>query len=258
MRCHSCDFSDHVPSSCPVCGATELVFRNIGTKALEVEVARLFPGARLARFDRDTAAQERLHQQFERLHREDIDIVIGTQAIAKGFDLPKLAVVGIIQADSGLQLPDYNAGERTFQLLSQVSGRVGRGHRAGRLFVQTYDPESPLIQWALHKAYDEFYQQELAERKLFHFPPYYYLLKVTCSRASSKSAQQACAKVAEQLKAQFPGLIIEGPAPRFIEKMASKYAWQLIIKAPRRDALLKVIAHLPSTVTYDLDPSDLL
>jgi primosomal protein N' (replication factor Y) len=258
MRCHSCDFSDRVPSSCPECNAAELIFRNIGTKALEAEIARLFPDARLARFDRDTAARERLHQQFERLHSGDIDIVIGTQAIAKGFDLPKLAVVGIIQADSGLQLPDFNAGERTFQLLSQVSGRVGRGHRTGHLFVQTYDPDSPLIQWALHKNYAAFYKHELEERRQFRFPPFYYLLKLSCSRAGSKAARQACEKLAATLAAQFPGLIIEGPAPRFIEKIAGKYAWQLIIKASRRDHLLKVIAALPANVSHDLDPSDLL
>lgn len=260
MRCHSCDFSDQVPTSCPSCGTNGLVFRSIGTKALESEMNRLFPEARINRFDRDTEKPERLSQQYEALRKGDIDILIGTQSIAKGFDLPHLAVVGIIQADSGLHIPDYTATERTFQLLSQVSGRIGRGHRAGNLFVQTFHPDSDLLTLALQKDYETFYEREIKERELYNFPPYTYLLKVTCSRATSKSAQQACQKLSEKLKAVSlsPAVVIEGPSPRFIEKVGGQYGWHIVIKSRSRASLLKIISQLPAACTYDIDPGNLL
>ncbi len=258
MRCHSCDFIDHVPTNCPTCNGSELVFRTIGTKALEIEIGRLFPGARVGRFDRDTEKTQRLSQQHDALQSGKIDIMIGTQSIAKGFDLPKLSVVGIVQADSGLQIPDYTANERTYQLISQVSGRIGRGHRAGRLYVQTYEPESLLITLALQKNYAGFYEQELEQRKLYNFPPFVYLLKITFSRASSKSALGACQQLANSLKKLGSGVEIDGPSPRFIEKIAGRYAWHLVVKSKRRQNLLKIIDSLPSNCTYDIDPSDLL
>ncbi len=258
MRCHSCDFSDRVPTSCPSCGASELVFRSIGTKALESELARLFPRARISRFDRDTEKAQRLSQQHAALQSGEIDILIGTQSIAKGFDLPKLAVVGVIQADSGLQIPDYTATERTYQLLTQVAGRIGRGHRAGKLFVQTYEPNSPLLALALQKDYESFYQQELKQRQLYGFPPYRFLLKVTCARATSKAALLACQKLADDLKTSVTGIVVEGPSPRFIEKVAGRYAWHLVVKSNSRQNLVKIATMLPSNCTYDLDPSDLL
>ncbi len=258
MRCHSCDFSERAPTSCPACGANELVFRSIGTKALESEMNKLFPKAKISRFDRDTEKSGRLSQQHRALQSGEIDILIGTQSIAKGFDLPKLSVVGIIQADSGLQIPDYTAAERSYQLLSQVSGRVGRGHRAGKLFVQTYQPKSPLINMALGKDYASFYDQELRQREAYKFPPYSYLLKVACVRASSQSALKACQKLADDLKKLGSGVTIEGPSPRFIEKVAGRYAWHVVVKSKNRNNLVKVVGQLPGNCTYDLDPSDLL
>lgn len=258
MRCHSCDFRGKVPMQCPTCANSDLIFRSIGTKALESEVTRLFPGARVNRFDRDTEKSQRLLQQYEALHSGDIDILIGTQSIVKGFDLPKLSIVGIIQADGGLQIPDFTATERTFQLLSQVSGRIGRGHRRGSLFVQTYDPESTLISLALAKDYSGFYEQEIKQRELYNFPPHTFLLKVSCARASSKSAMSACQKLADELKASGGRIVIEGPAPRFIEKMAGKYVWHLIIKSGNRSKLVEIAQSLKGNYMHDLDPSDLL
>ena len=220
MLCHSCDFTDHVPTNCPSCAASELIFRSIGTKALEGEIKRLFPKAHVGRFDRDTQKPERLYNQHAALRSGKIDILIGTQSIAKGFDLPKLSVVGIVQADSGLQIPDYTATERTYQLLSQVSGRIGRGHRPGKLFVQTYYPDSPLIALALQKDYTGFYEHELKQREIYRFPPYSYLLKISCARADSKNARNACLKLAQDLKRFGNGVTVEGPSPRFIEKIA--------------------------------------
>lgn len=258
MRCHSCDYQGRPPSICPECNTSELVFRSIGTKALETEMSRLYPKARIARYDRDTAKSDRLQHHHYQLTNGEIDIIIGTQAIAKGFDLPKLGVVGIINADSGLQLPDFSAAERSFQLISQVSGRVGRGHRAGRLFIQSYQPDSPLLRFALTKDYQSFVNAELPQRESYKFPPYYFLLKITCARATSKSAQTACEKIATHIKTHYPKVLVEGPSPRFIEKVAGRYAWHLVVKAKSRAILTDIAKTLPANTTYDLDPSDLL
>lgn len=258
MRCHACDFSSQPPSVCPDCGVSELVFRSIGTKALETELRRLYPRARISRFDRDTEKLDRLLHQHDKLQEGEIDIIIGTQSVVKGFDLPKLAVVGIVQADSGLQIPDFTAAEKSYQLISQVAGRIGRGHRAGKLFVQSYQPNNPLLALALQKNYPQFLEQELTQRKAYKFPPYYFLMKVTCNRSTAKAAETTCAALAHDLKLRFPNIIIEGPTPRFIEKLAGRYAWHIIVKSTNRAALTKVIEFLPSNVTHDLDPSDLL
>lgn len=258
MICHSCDFSASVPTSCPSCGKSELIFKSIGTKALESEIVRLFPGARVSRFDSDTHKSLRLSQQFQALHDGEVDIIIGTQTVAKGFDLPKLSVVGIVQADSGLQLPDFTAAERTFQLISQVSGRIGRGHRGGKLFVQTYEPDSQLIKQALQKDYNDFYNHELGQRKIYRFPPYSFLLKVSCARATSNSAFAACQKIKDSLSSRENAVSIDGPSPRFIEKIAGRFAWHLVIRSKDRKLLTDIVSTLPANCTYDLDPSDLL
>lgn len=258
MRCHSCDFSSAPPSICPECGVSELVFRSIGTKALETELHRLYPKALISRFDRDTEKLDRLHKQHEKLQTGEIDIIVGTQAIVKGFDLPKLSVVGIINADSGLQIPDFTATERSYQLISQVSGRIGRGHRSGKLFVQSYQPQNPSLKLALDKNYAAFMEQELTQRENYKFPPYYFLLKITCGRVSARAAQTACDKLAEQIKQTHKHIIIEGPTPRFVEKISGRYAWHLIVKAKDRKILTDIAKDLPGNVGYDLDPSDLL
>lgn len=258
MRCHSCNFTGITPSSCPVCASSELVFRSIGTKALEAEIKRLYPSARIGRFDGDTLANDSLAKKYDDLRTGSIDILIGTQTIAKGFDLPRLSVVGIVQADSGLQIPDYTSNERTYQLISQVSGRAGRGHLPGKLFIQSFQPDSPLIAQALSRDFVTFYETELNDRKLFRFPPYYFLLKISCVRASSASSQKACEKIASLITQATKDAVIEGPSPRFIEKISGKYGWHLVVKSSHRTSLLNIIKILPGNCTYDIDPSDLL
>ncbi|MEO6761069.1 MAG: primosomal protein N', partial [Candidatus Saccharimonadales bacterium] len=258
MRCHSCDYEGKVPTSCPDCGKSELVFKSIGTKALETELGRLLPGARISRFDRDNTKQESIGKQYTKVANGDTDIIIGTQTIAKGFDLPNLSVVGVIQADSGLQIPDFTASERTYQLISQVSGRVGRGYRPGKLFIQTFKPDNSLIKFALNRDYASFYEHELVERKKYFFPPYVFLLKISVSRASSAGAKRAAESIVDGLRANHQKIRIEGPTPRFIEKLAGKYNWHIIVKTTSRNRLLNVIGSLPQTCTYNIDPNDLL
>ena len=256
LRCHVCNFKMGPPSSCPDCKKPTIVYKSIGTKAVVDEVRKLFPSARVQRFDTDNAKADRFEQHDAAVRRGDVDILVGTQLLAKGLDLPYLSVLGVLMADTSLQMPDYTASERTYQLLNQVLGRVGRGHRASHTFVQTYQPANAVIHAAITDDWPTFYARELAERQQFKFPPYYYLLKLQVRRASAKAAAKAAETLATALAAK--PVIIEGPAPSLHEKIGGKYQYQLVIKAKQRSALLQIIAELPANWSYDIDPSDLL
>lgn len=259
LRCHVCNYHQTVPAACPACGHPSILFRAIGTKAVADDVAKLFPGARIQRFDTDNSKAERFEQHFEAVHRGEVDILVGTQLLAKGLDLPRLSTLGIIAADTSLAMPDFSANERTYQLLSQVLGRVGRGHIAGKAIIQTYQPDHPAIQAAINGDWQALYESELASRRQFGFPPYVYLLKLTVRRASTTSAEQAAERFADSLRQAGLKVIIEGPAPAFHEKFQNKYQWQLVLKAKDRSQLLDAIRLLPkSGWSYDIDPIDLL
>jgi primosomal protein N' (replication factor Y) len=257
LRCHSCDYHSAVPGSCPACQHPNVIFKTAGTKAIVDDVQRLFPQARVARFDTDNMKAERFEEHYAAVQRGDVDILVGTQLLAKGLDLPKLSTLGIVLADTSLYLPDFSAQERTFQLISQVLGRIGRGHVAGRAIIQTYNPDHAVLADAISGDYQHFYGGELAERRQFLFPPFCHLLKLTIRRVSSTAAQEA----ADKLKADIEGAYkvrVEGPAPSFYERFQGKHQWQLIIKAVDRSELLKIIAALPSGWSSDIDPMDLL
>jgi len=258
LRCHVCGRNQPLPPSCPECGKTEIVLKTIGTKAVYDEIHRLFPAARLQRFDTDTEKPDQIENQLSALQNGDVDIIIGTQMITKGLDLPRLAVVGILNADSGLLMPDFAATERTYQLISQVVGRVGRGHRAGHVFLQTYNPDNPVLIAALAQDWSAFYVRELSERQLYNFPPFCYLLKLSCVRATQSSAEKTANKLLDELQNRYPKLHIEGPSPAFHPREGGKYKWQIIIKSPSRTVLLQIISLLPSGWAYNLDPTDLL
>jgi len=258
MRCHSCEFKAPAPMSCPECRNTSVVYRIIGTKAVVEEVERLFPEAKVMRFDTDNKLHERIERHYTAVRNGEVNILIGTQTLAKGLDLPKLGLVGVVAADSSLNFPDFSAQERTYQLLTQVIGRVGRGHRKGHVVLQTYAPDSPLLEAIIAKDWDTFYNNELIEREQFAFPPFYYLLKLSCKRASSGSAEQTAVKLAGALRSKGYKITIEGPVPSFHEKSQNKFAWQLIVKARRREILTDIICSLPSGWDYDIDPMNLL
>lgn len=258
IRCHSCNFQAKTPSSCSDCNNASVIFKSIGTKAITEEVKRLFPEARVSRYDTDNKKGERIEHHFDAIHSGEVDILVGTQTLAKGLDLPKLSLVGVIIADTSLYVPDFSAQERTYQLLHQVVGRVGRGHRDGHVIIQTYSPESPILEAITTKDWQRFYTKELAEREQFAFPPYCYLLKLWCRRASRASAESSAQKLADQLRQAGLRIQIEGPAPAFHEKVESKFQWQLVIKARQRSELIKVIQQLPNGWSHDIDPMNLL
>lgn len=257
LRCHSCSHRQSAPVSCPECAHPNIGFKTAGTKAIVSEVERLFPEARVARFDTDNAKAERFEQHYEAVKRGDVDILVGTQMLAKGLDLPRLSTLGILLADTSLYLPDFSAQERTYQLITQVLGRIGRGHTTGHAIIQTYHPEHPVLVAAIANDYRGFYQSELASRQQFMFPPFCHLLKLTVRRATSKSAELAAQKLKTELAAQYK-VQIEGPAPSFHERFQNKYQWQLVVKAQQRSELINIVQSLPANWSHDLDPLDLL
>lgn len=258
LRCHSCSYQGKVPGACPDCGHPSVIFKTAGTKAIVEEVERLFPNARVARFDTDNSKAERFEQHYDNIRSGQVDILVGTQLLAKGLDLPKLSTLGVLLADTSLYMPDFSAQERTFQLISQVLGRVGRGHVLGRAVIQTYHPEHPVLLDSIAGNYEGFLERELADRQQFMFPPFCYMLKLTARRASVKSAEAAADKLKNIIESGSYQVRVEGPAPCFYERFQNKYQWQLVVKARERSELLRVIDDLPANWSYDIDPMDLL
>ena len=260
LRCHICGYTDTVPTQCPECSQVNIVHKGIGTKLVESELRKLFPKATIMRFDGDSDADETLAKQYTRIYSGEIDIVIGTQVVAKGLDLPHLRTVGIVQADAGLSLPDYTATERTFQLLSQVIGRVGRSHHETTVIVQSYQPTHPAVVDGIAQNYASFYERTLALRNHIAFPPFTFLLKLTCIYKSEAAAVKNTQNLAQKLRPAIQSDVeILGPSPAFYERSRDTYRWQLVIRSPRRKDLLSLLDHLPPTHwQYELDPISLL
>jgi primosomal protein N' (replication factor Y) len=235
-----------------------VTFRSIGTKAVADEIQRLFPDQRVMRFDTDNKHGERLEQHFDDVRSGAIDILVGTQTLAKGLDLPKLGLVGVVIADTSLYVPDFSSHERTYQLLNQVLGRVGRGHRDSTVVVQTYSPDSPLLNAALTNNWENFYTDEIREREQFMFPPFCYMAKLWCKRGTQKGAQQAAEKLATLLQKSGLRLEVDGPTPAFHEKNNNSYQWQLILKARNRGTIIEALKLLPANWYHDIDPMNLL
>lgn len=258
LVCHHCNFRRVSEAVCPECGSMDVKLLGGGTKRIEAEVERLWPQARIARLDRDSATLSHIKAVFTGLKNGTIDILIGTQMIAKGLDLPRIDTVGVVSADTMLHLPDFGAAERTFQLLSQVSGRAGRGDRAGEIYIQTYTPNHPAIIAAATGDYAGFAAAELEQRKLLGYPPYSYLLKLTVAGRDRATAVSEAESFANALR-RHNGLVVTGPAPAFIETQSGRYHWIITVKAARRTALVQIANQLPGDHwTADLDPNNLL
>jgi primosomal protein N' (replication factor Y) (superfamily II helicase) len=258
FTCHTCGFSQPALSSCPTCKGTDILFKTVGTKAVASVLEKEFPSAGIRRFDTDNKKAENLENSYESLHTDSVDILVGTQVIGKGLDLPRLGLVGIIAADSSLYFPDFMAEERTYQLLKQVVGRVGRGHIEGRAIIQTYNPDNKTLQYIVSNDWEGFYEQQLEERCMFVFPPFCHLLKLACSRSSPESARSTADKLMADLKRHGLRLQLLGPSPSFYQKVNGRYRWQIIVKSKDRNEMLKIIPLLPSGWNYDLDPVNLL
>lgn len=260
LRCHICNHTERVPTACPECRNASVIHKGIGTKRIASDLAKLFPEARIARFDGDSESTETLDTHYQKLYDGELNIIVGTQVIAKGLDLPHLRTVGVVQADSGLSLPDYSSSERVFQLLAQVSGRVGRNEHASSVIVQSYQPTHPSVQFGIKKDYEGFYDHMIQERRRAQFPPFTYLLKLTCIYKTEAAAIRAARDLARELKPHLPpGAQILGPAPAFYERTRDTYRWQLIVKSPSRTGLLALAKHVPAARwQVDIDPASLL
>jgi len=248
-----------VPNTCPRCLSRRIKFLGIGTQKLEQETSYAFSSARLLRWDSDITRQKHSHQEIlNKFRAHNADILIGTQMIAKGLDLPLVTLVGIVSADTGLNLPDFRAGERTFQLLSQVAGRAGRGILGGKVIIQTYSPEHYAIQAAARNDYNSFYNQEIAFRRQLHNPPFTRLACLVYSHTNDalcqKEAERMKRLLIEEINSKgIDDLSLIGPAPAFIHKLRGRFRWQLILRGSEPSALLSQIP-IPRGWTVDIDP----
>lgn len=259
LQCHICGLRERVPTSCPDCHGTDIIHKGVGTKLIESELRKMFPKHTIARFDGDTESSETLERQYQDLYDGKISIIIGTQVVAKGLDLPLLRTVGVIQADAGLALPDFAAPERTFQLLAQVVGRVGRSSHETTIIVQTYQPEAAAIRMGVAQDYKSFYETTLAERQRAGFPPFTYLLKLICTYKTEAAAIRNAQQLATSINQHYPTVHVFGPTPAFYERQRDQYRWQLTIKSSSRKPLTDICRELPGAHwQFDIDPYSLL
>ncbi|MFQ5662929.1 MAG: primosomal protein N' [Terriglobia bacterium] len=270
LVCHYCGFARGTPKACEKCGSEHIHYVGEGAEKVEEAVARAYPGARVARLDRDTAAgRRRAEQVLRRFVRGQLDILVGTQMIAKGHDFQGVTLVGVVSADVILGLPDFRAAERTFQLLTQVAGRAGRGVRPGQVLVQTYYPDHYAIRFGAQQNYEGFYEQELRFRRLLHYPPFTALANLVVRARPLDAAVRATRQLQEFFdRNRVPSLRVLGPAPAPLARLKKEYRFQFLLKSPDRRALQErlraVVAYarrkeIPAgTLVVDVDPLTLL
>ncbi|MBQ1372603.1 primosomal protein N' [Candidatus Saccharibacteria bacterium] len=265
LRCHSCGHHQTVPTCCPDCHNPSIRHKGFGTKYLETELQRLFPRARIARFDADTAPERQLSQVYEQVRAGNYDIIIGTQGIAKGFDFPHLRTLGVVQADAQLALPDFASEERTFQLLTQVLGRARRGHQDSEIFIQTYQPDHPIINFAIANDYAACYKYLLQKRQQSALPPFSFLLKFSLTYKTEKSAVANSRKLYKKIIQNIQQLHLANisatpPLPAFHERSRTGFTWEIIVRAKSRHTLLTLFDAIPKSpyLHFELDPISLL
>lgn len=268
LRCHYCGLTVNLPTTCQACGSKRVQPMGMGTEKCEIEVKRRFPGARVIRVDSDTmSGRGQLQHALSQFVSGKADIMIGTQMITKGHDIPGVTLVGVILADQGLHLPDFRAAERTFQQLIQVAGRSGRGKVPGKVLVQTFIPKHQCIQLAKTHSYKEFMEQELDKRRALGYAPVKRLMMMRMSHTNEDKAR-ALAQIAGVVArhAAGEGVQVLGPVVSPLAKIRNRYRWQLLIKAPGIQALHlvaiavleKVKAKPPGRILFDVDPLDML
>lgn len=267
LRCHYCNFARSHPRDCPECGSPYLKFFGSGTQRVTQELAKQFPQLRCIRFDSDTTRTKGSHRTLlTQFANGEADLLVGTQMLTKGLDLPQVTLVGVVAADGLLNLPDYRAAERAFQTLTQVAGRAGRGDDPGRVIIQTYSPEHSVIQAVQQHEYESFTQSELQQREALNYPPYGRLILLKLSSTEAASVEHTAQIVADKLgNHAASGYEILGPAPASILRVANRYRWQIMLKiAPGLQPQLPdwhdVRSLCPPSVslTIDVDPLNLM
>jgi primosomal protein N' (replication factor Y) len=279
LACHHCGYERGAPDACPQCSGTRIRPFGIGTEKVEEEVRRQFPEARVLRMDRDTTIKKDAHMKMLRAFRGgEADILIGTQMVAKGLDFAGVTLVGVISADTALNMPDFRASERAFQLLTQVSGRAGRGRKPGHVIVQTFNPEHESVAAAAGHDYETFYRREIQNRRELGYPPFTRLVNVVAQDEDGRAAEARLRMLASQfgmedgaplgpkLLGGVEELAILGPAPCPLSRLKNRYRWHLLLKTTDLDklrvrlraALSGLSASDRSGVSIDIDPASLL
>ncbi|WP_287046821.1 primosomal protein N' [Enterococcus faecalis] len=246
MKCHYCGHEERIPYRCPNCGQDKIRYYGTGTQKVEEELQTLLPDSRILRMDVDTTRRKGAHEKILRTFGEgQADILLGTQMIAKGLDFPNVTLVGVLNADTALNLPDFRSSERTFQLLTQVSGRAGRAEKPGEVIIQSFNPEHYAIQLAKAQDYEDFYTKEMYIRHRGDYPPYYFTVQITASHPEENEAAKQMFQIATKLKQGLsPQAILLGPTPNAIMRVNNRYFYQVIIKykqEPMLQPLLKEI-----------------
>ncbi|MDW7650231.1 MAG: primosomal protein N' [Bacillota bacterium] len=267
LRCHYCDYSEDYPRVCPVCSGRYIRHFGTGTQKVEEELLKYFPDRRVVRLDADTTARKGAHKKIlTQFKKKEADVLIGTQMVAKGLDFPDVTLVGVITADTAINLPDFRAGERTFQLLTQVAGRAGRGPAGGRVVVQTYTPDHYAILAAKDHDYPTFYREESQTRQELGYPPYSVLVRLLLAGADEARVIDAASFLAAHLEGSTD---ILGPSPCPLEKIRGQFRWQLVARGSDTDTLLRIVKKASAEfggstfsgdvrLTLDVDPQSLL
>jgi primosomal protein N' (replication factor Y) len=265
LSCHYCGFHQRVPDICPSCSARETIERKgLGTEKVADAVATAFAGARVARLDRDVATGAKIEAVLARVARREVDVLVGTQMVTKGHDFPGVTLVGVLCADTGLNLPDFRASERTFQLLAQVAGRAGRGDKPGRVMIQTYRPAAPAVVAAAAHDYASFFAAESAARAELGYPPHGRLIAVRIDGADAHEVAGVAQRLAQLAEAaarrpEIAGQVeVRGPVPAPLERLRNRTRWQIWLRSGDRHALRRVArslltAEIASTVRVGLD-----
>ncbi len=269
LLCHYCGYAERVPQSCPKCASEHIYFLGVGSERVEEELHQAYPAAKIARLDRDTVTGKRQYETILQSFREGAyDILVGTQMIAKGHDIPNVTLVGVVSADIGLGMPDFRAAERTFQLLTQVAGRAGRGSIPGMVLVQTVNPEHYAVKLAAAQDYQAFYDKELHFRRLMHYPPFSAMANVLVRAEKKEAAMRMATDLGFLLSPPPEKLKIMGPAEAPVPRLKNEYRYQFLIKAASRktlNELLQQIRHYAlehkwgaTALVIDVDPLSLM
>ncbi|MFC2017893.1 primosomal protein N' [Chloroflexota bacterium] len=263
LTCHQCNYRKATPEVCPECESRRIKFLGTGTQRVEEEVARNFPGAKVLRWDRDVTRKKNSHERImNKFSAHQADILVGTQMIAKGLDIPSVTLVGIISADTILRFPDFRAAERTFQLLCQVAGRAGRGQSSGKVIVQTYTPDHYAISAGSRQDYAAFYRREIGYRWQYNNPPFSRLACLIYHNTNNDLCRRETERVYQKLKKEIdsrgiPGTTLIGPSPMFFPKVRGRYRWHIIVRGSNPAGLLAGFL-LPQGWIVEIDPVSLL
>ena len=245
IKCHLCGYETAAPDCCPVCKGEQMKYKGTGIQKAEELLREKFPGARILRMDRDTTRGKGAHNTIlGAFANREADILLGTQMVSKGLNFPGVALVGVLQGDTGLLFPDFRASERTFQLLTQVAGRAGRSDSVGEVVIQTYYPDDPAIQAASRHDYDGFCASELPHREELHYPPFQKLARVVMAGANDAAVRSELEAISRSVKNTSPGLVVLGPSPAVLAKISNEFRYSLLLKCASPKQLAGVLASI--------------